>query len=340
MIILGIETSCDETSISIYKHKNGIIINNTYSQSKIHSNYGGVVPTIASKNHSKKIIPLIKNTIKKSKLKFKNINAIAYTAGPGLSSSLLIGTTVAKTLSLIYKIPAIPINHIEGHIMSTMLVKNKPKFPFISLIISGAHTLLVIVKKYGQYKIIGRCLDDSAGEILDKIANLIGLKYPGGYKIYKLAKYGKNKIIFPKPMMYKKNFNFSFSGLKTYITYFIKKNIKNIYKHEFKCNICYSLQKSIIDVLIYKSKKALKKFKIKYISVVGGVSANNKLRKKMFKMTRKINKKSYFTKKEFCTDNAAMIAYTGFLKFKKKKYIYKKNIKIYVKPKWNIEKKF
>ncbi len=336
MIILGIETSCDETSISIYKNNKGILINNTYSQAKIHSNYGGVVPTIASRNHSNKIIPLIKNTIKKSKIKFKNINAIAYTVGPGLSSSLLVGTTVAKTLSLIYKIPAIPINHIEGHIMSIMLAKNKPEFPFISLIASGAHTLLVIVKKYAKYKIIGYCLDDSAGEILDKIANLIGLKYPGGYKISQLAKYGKKNITFPKPMMYKKNYNFSFSGLKTHISYFIKKNIKKINKYQFKCNICYALEKSIIDVLIYKSLKALKEFKIKHISIVGGVSANNKLREKMKKITKKNNKKAFFTKKEFCTDNAAMIAYTGFLKFKKYKYNYKKNLKISVKPKLNL----
>ncbi len=340
MIILGIETSCDETSISIYKNKKGIIINNTYSQSKIHSIYGGIVPPIASRYHSKKIIYLIQDTIKKTKIKLKEINAIAFTAGPGLSSSLIIGATVAKTLAFIYNIPAIPINHIEGHIMSIMLVKNKPKFPFISLITSGAHTILVIVKKNEKYKIIGHSLDDSAGETFDKIGNLIGIKYPGGYKISKLAQYGKKKILFPKPIMYENNFNFSFSGLKTHIYYFIKKNIKKINKYQFKCNICYSLEKSITDILVYKCKKALKKFKIRHISVVGGVSANNKLRKKMKKMTKKINRKVFFTKKEFCTDNAAMIAYTGFLKFKKKKYLNKKNLQINIKPKWNIGEKF
>ncbi len=339
MIILGIETSCDDTCISIYIKKKGIICNEIYSQSKIHSSYGGVVPTIAFKNHSKKIIFLIKKIIKKKKINFKKINAIAFTAGPGLQNSLLIGTTVAKTLGYIYNIPTIPINHIEGHIMSVFLCKKKPNFPFISLITSGAHTILVIVNDYKKYKIIGHSLDDSAGEVFDKIANLIGLKYPGGKKISQLAKYGKKNFNFPKPMINKNNFNFSFSGLKTHVNYFIKKNISKINKYQFKCDICFSLEESITELLVNKSKKALKKFNIKNLSVVGGVSSNNKLRKKMINMTKKINKKVFFTKKKLCTDNAAMIAYTGFKKFNKK-YINKKNIKINVKPKWNLNEKF
>ncbi len=338
MIILGIETSCDETSISIYTKKKGIIINEIYNQ-KIHSIYGGVVPILASRDHSKKIIFLIKKVLKKKKIKFKKINAIAFTAGPGLPNSLLIGTTVAKTLELIYKIPSIPINHIEGHIMSIMLAKKKPLFPFISLVTSGAHTLLVIVYKYEKYKIIGHSLDDSAGETFDKIGNMIGLKYPSGKKISKMAKFGKKNFNFPKPIINKNNFCFSFSGLKTHVYYFIKKNIKNINKYQFKCDICFSLEDSITEILVYKSKKALLKFNIKYLSVVGGVSANNTLRKKIKKMTKKINKKSFFTKKKLCTDNAAMIAYTGYLKMKKKTK-YKQNIKIKIKPKWKINEKF
>ncbi len=338
MIILGIETSCDETSISIYEKKKGIICNEIYSQSKKHSLYGGVVPTIAFKNHSKKIIPLIKKIIEKKNINFKKINAIAFTAGPGLKNSLLVGATVAKTLGYIYNIPSIPINHIEGHIMSVFLCTKKPNFPFISLITSGAHTILVIVNNYEKYKIIGYSLDDSAGEVFDKIANIIGLKYPGGKKISQLAKYGKKNFNFPKPMINKNNFNFSFSGLKTCVNYFIKKNIKKINQYQFKCDICFSLEESITEILVNKSKKALQKFNIKNISVVGGVSSNSKLRKKMIKMTKKINKKVFFTKKKLCTDNAAMIAYTGFKKFKKKN-TYKKNIKINIKPKWNLNEK-
>ncbi len=177
MIILGIETSCDETGISIYNNKKGIIINEIYSQ-LIHSMYGGVVPNIASKNHANKIIPLIKKVIEKTKINIKKITAIAFTAGPGLSSSLLIGATAAKTLAYLYNKPCIPINHLEGHIFSIMLSNKKPKFPFISLIISGAHTCLILVYNYFKYKIIGQSLDDAVGETFDKIANLIGLKYP------------------------------------------------------------------------------------------------------------------------------------------------------------------
>ncbi len=339
MIILGIETSCDETGICLYEKKKGIISNKIYSQSKIHSLYGGIVPTIASRNHSKKIILLIKKIIEEKKINFKYINAIAFTAGPGLPNSLLIGATIAKTLSLVYKKPSIPINHIEGHIMSVFLSKKKkPNFPFISLITSGAHTFLIIVKNYGKYKIIGHALDDSAGEVFDKIGNLIGLKYPGGKKISKLAKYGKKNFNFPKPMINKNNFNFSFSGLKTHVSYFIKKNKKKINQYQFKCDICLSLEESITEILVYKSNKALKKFNIKNISIVGGVSANNRLRKKMTKMAKKNKIKIFFTKKKLCTDNAAMIAYTGLIKFKKKKKY--KNIKINIKPRWNINKKF
>ncbi len=327
MIILGIETSCDETGLCIYDSKKGIIINEIYSQAKIHSIYGGVVPNIASKNHTKKIIPLIKKIIKKSLIKINNIQLIAYTYGPGLSSSLIIGTSFALTLSYLYKKPCIPINHLEAHILSIMLSKKKPNFPFISLIVSGAHTNLVITKNFNKYKTIGQTLDDSAGETLDKIANLIELKYPGGEKIYKLSKKGKYKFNFPKPIL-KNNFNFSFSGLKTHIYNFIKK--KKITK-QFKCDIAYSLQETIIDILIYKSFKASKKYKIKNICIVGGVSSNIRLRKKIKKMAKKKKINIFFPPKKLCTDNAAMIAYTGYIKYITKKKI-KKNLKIKINP--------
>ncbi len=335
MMILGIETSCDETSISIYNKKYGIIINEIYSQSIIHSKYGGVVPEIASRNHLIKIIPLIKKTIKKSKIKFKKINAISFTAGPGLSTSLLIGATTAITLSYLYKIPYIPINHIEGHILSVMLSKKKPNFPFISLVTSGAHTYLIIVKNYGVYKIIGESLDDSAGETFDKISNLMGFKYPGGNKISKLAKYGKKKFNFPKPMLNSKKLNFSFSGLKTHIINFFKKKKK--INNQFIFNVAYSLEETITDILVKKSELALKKYNIKNISIVGGVSSNNTLRKKMLHMTKKINKKLFLINKKLCTDNAAMIAYTGSIKYNLYKNI-KQNLEINIKPKWNIKK--
>ncbi len=338
MIILGIETSCDETGISIYNNKKGILINKIYSQSYIHSKYGGVVPNIASKNHTFKSILLIKKIIKETKIKIKKINLIGFTAGPGLSSSLLIGSTIANTISYLYNIPCSPINHIEGHIMSIMISKKKPNFPFITLITSGAHTILTIVENYNKYKILGTSLDDSAGETFDKIGNILGLKYPGGNKIEKLAKKGKKNLNFPKPLTKNKNnFNFSFSGLKTHIFNYIKKKKK--INTNLKNNIAYSLQESITDILVMKCINASNKYKINNISIVGGVSSNKLLRKKLIKITQKTNKKIYYPNKDLCTDNAAMIAYTCYMKYITNKINYS-NLNIKIKPSWNINETF
>ncbi len=326
MMILGIETSCDETCISIYNNKKGIILNKIISQIKIHKKYGGIVPTIASKYHSKNLIYLLKKYID-----FYKINYIAYTYGPGLSTSLIIGASAAITLSFLYNIPSVAINHIEGHIMSIMLNKKKPKFPFLCLLTSGANTYLIIVLKYFKYKILGKSIDNSAGEVFDKISYMIGLKYPNGKTLSKIAKNGKKIFNFPRPMIKKNNFNFSFSGLITY-TKNILKNIKNINK-EIKSNICFSVEDAITDVLVIKTKKALQKLKINDLAVVGGVSCNIVLRKKINKMVKCLKKKSFYTKKELCTDNAAMIALTGFFKLKEKNFDIKKNLEIKVKPK-------
>ncbi len=338
MIILGIETSCDETGISIYDEKNGILINKIHSQKKIHSKYGGIVPNLASKYHYKIIIKLLKKSIKECNQNLKNINAIAYTAGPGLSTSLLIGATTAITLAYLYNKPSIPINHIEGHIMSVIIKKNI-NFPFLSLMTSGANTYLIIVFNFNKYKIIGKSLDDSAGEAFDKIANKLGLKYPGGKKLSILAKLKKKKYNFPRPMIYKKNLNFSFSGLKTYTINKIKK-YKNLNITE-KANIAYAFEESITDVLVKKTKLALKKFKLNTVTISGGVSANKKLKKKMIKMTKKLKINFLYPKQKLCTDNAAMIAYTGLIKLKNKKNKYiNKNLKIKIKKKWKINKNF
>ncbi len=330
MIILGIETSCDETSICIYDEKRGIIVNKTINQNKVHSLYGGIIPELASKIHAKKIIKIIK----KNKKKINLINLIAYTAGPGLPNSLLIGATIGKTLSYLYKIPSIPINHIEGHIMSIMSLENKPIFPYLSLVTSGANTLLIKVSDFNKYKIIGKSLDNSAGEIFDKIANLIGLKYPGGYKLSKLAKLGEKHFIFPKPLLMKNNLNFSFSGIYTHTVNLIKK-IGKLDNHT-KYNIAYALEDSITDILYLKVKRALKIFNLKQVTFGGGVSANNKLRSKIkLLLKKKIN--IFFPHKSLCTDNALMIAYAGLIKKNNKKYLNKhQNLEININPKWKI----
>ncbi len=333
MFVLGIETSCDETAISIYNSQKGIIINKLFSQINIHNKFGGIIPEIASQNHVKKIIPLLNKVFKSINFNIKKIDLIAYTAGPGLPNSLLIGTTLAKCISFLFKKPSIPINHLEAHILSIMLSKKKPKFPFICLITSGINTLLYIVENYEKYKIIGKSLDNSAGETFDKISKILKLNLPGGKNISKLAIHANKNLNFPEPLIKKQNLNFSFSGLKTHIFYFIK-NKKLTF--QTKANIAYSLEKSITNILIKKTILASNKFNIKNISIVGGVSLNKKLRKKMINKCKLLNKNIFFPKKKYCTDNAAMIAYTGFIKHKLKNF----DLKIKIKPTWNINEIF
>ncbi|QJC29537.1 tRNA (adenosine(37)-N6)-threonylcarbamoyltransferase complex transferase subunit TsaD [Enterobacteriaceae endosymbiont of Plateumaris pusilla] len=317
MLIMGIETSCDDTAISIYDSKYGLLSNNVYSQ-KIHTKYGGIVPELAARQHLKKIIPLIKKTLFLNKKKINDINGIAYTAGPGLINSLMIGATVAHTLGFSLKIPVIPINHIEGHLLSIMLEKKHPNFPFIVLIVSGGNTQLIYAYKFGKYKILGNNIDDAAGEALDKIAIILGLKFPGGKNLSKIAKFGISKhFIFPRPMIKdKNNLNFSFSGLKTFAKNFINKY--TILDFQTKADIACAFEDAIVETLFIKSLWALKKYNITKLVIAGGVSANKKLRKYLTKELKKNNIEVFYSTNKLCTDNAAMIAYIGMQKFNKK----------------------
>ncbi len=321
MLILAIDTSCDETAISIYNTLTKIFTNKIYNQIKIHEKTGGIIPQKATYYHYINIIPLIKTLLNKNNLSIKNIQLIAYTAGPGLANSLLIGATTAISLSYLYKIPYIAINHLEGHILSVMLNKKKPNFPFISLLISGANTLLILVKNFNKYKILGKSLDDSIGEILDKISSLMKLGLPGGKQISQTAKLGQKYFIFPKPMYNQNNLNFSFSGLKTHITNLWYKLKKKININTLKQNISYTLERTIYQILIKKTKKALNQYKIKTLSLVGGVSANKTLQKKISAWTKRHNIQLYTLPTKWCTDNADMIAYTSWIIFNKKKFI-------------------
>ncbi|QJC29092.1 tRNA (adenosine(37)-N6)-threonylcarbamoyltransferase complex transferase subunit TsaD [Enterobacteriaceae endosymbiont of Plateumaris rustica] len=317
MLIMGIETSCDDTAISIYDNKYGLLSNNVYSQ-KIHIKYGGIIPELAARQHLKKIIPLIRKTLSFSKKKINDIDIIAYTAGPGLINSLMIGAITAHTLGFSLKIPVIPINHIEGHILSIMLEKNKPNFPFIVLVVSGGHTQLIYVYKFGKYKILGNNIDDAAGEALDKIAIMLGLKFPGGKNLSKIAQFGISKrFIFPRPMIKNKNnLNFSFSGLKTFAKNFINKY--DFLDFQTKADIACAFEDAIIDTLFIKSLWALKKYNIKKFVLSGGVSANKKLRSYLIKNFKKNRIKIFYNINKLCTDNAAMIAYVGMKKFQQK----------------------
>ncbi|QJC31673.1 tRNA (adenosine(37)-N6)-threonylcarbamoyltransferase complex transferase subunit TsaD [Enterobacteriaceae endosymbiont of Donacia tomentosa] len=322
MLIMGIETSCDDTAIAIYDKNIGILCNNIYTQ-KIHAKYGGIVPELAARKHLEKIIPLIKKSLLKIKKNLNDLDCIAYTEGPGQINSLIIGATVAHSLAFALNIPIIPVNHMEGHLFSIMLQKNIPNFPFIGLLISGGHTQLVYTYKFRKYKILGYNIDDAVGEAFDKTSKLLGLEYPGGKNLSKLAKYGTPKrFVFPRPMISKKNnFNFSFSGLKTFVKNFIIK--KNLTDLQTKADIACAFEDAVIETLYLKSLRVLKKYNIQQLVISGGVSSNKKLRIFFYKNFKKKNIKLFFSKTKLCTDNAAMIAYVGSKKIsykEKKKY--------------------
>ena len=308
MKTLGIETSCDETAIAIYDSKDGIIGESIYSQMEMHAQYGGVVPELASRDHCLKIVDVLEEAL--GNLSIGSIDQIAYTSGPGLLGALLIGESFAQGLSTALNIPLIPINHLEGHLMSPMMEFPQIKMPFICLLVSGGHSMIVDVKGKGKYEIIGQSQDDAVGEAFDKVAKLLDLPYPGGPHIEKLALKGKSDAFeFPRPMVNSNNLNMSFSGLKTAVLYTVKK-ISNI-TEEIKADIAASFQQAIADVLIIKIKKSIDTTERKEVIVAGGVAANKFLRSEFKKIEESHNIKVYYPDLKYCGDNAAMIAFVG-----------------------------
>ncbi len=330
LYILGIETSCDETAAAVLEYKSlkkgncfKIISNVVSSQIKIHRKYGGIIPEIAARAHLENILPVIKQALKPVN-NFKSIDLIAVTYGPGLVTSLLVGVETAKTLSYTWQKPLININHLEGHLAANF-VENSPQggFPAVSLIVSGGHTELGLMRKPGQYQKIGQTRDDAAGECLDKIAKLLKLGYPGGPEIARQAeqfrlKPKEIKFKFPRPMINSNDFDFSFSGLKTAVLYFVKKNRNKLKNKKFIKSVCAESQQAVIDVLISKTIKASKKYKAKSVFLSGGVAANKELRKQLeFKVCSLPFKTNFLVPpRNLCTDNAAMIALAAALKFK------------------------
>ena len=308
MKTLGIETSCDETAIAIYDSKDGIIGESIHSQMEMHAQYGGVVPELASRDHCLKIVDVLEEAL--GNLSIGSIDQIAYTSGPGLLGALLIGESFAQGLSTALNIPLIPINHLEGHLMSPMMEFPQIKMPFICLLVSGGHSMIVDVKGKGQYEIIGQSQDDAVGEAFDKVAKLLDLPYPGGPHIEKLALKGKSDAFeFPRPMVNSDNLNMSFSGLKTAVLYTVKK-ISNI-TEEIKADIAASFQQAIVDVLIMKIKKSIDTTERKEVIIAGGVAANKFLRSEFKKIEESHNIKVYYPDLKYCGDNAAMIAFVG-----------------------------
>ena len=321
IIILGIESSCDDTSAAVIK--DGKILANIVANQSIHKLYGGVVPELASRAHQQNIIPVVDQAIKKAGIKKEDISAIAYTRGPGLMGSLLVGTSFSKAFAMGLNIPLIEVNHMQGHILAHFIdeegiEKDKPSFPFLCLTVSGGHTQIVVVKDIFNMQIIGETIDDAAGEAFDKAAKIMGLPYPGGPLIDKYAKEGNpSAFSFSKPQI--SDLNYSFSGLKTGFMNFINnetaKNPDFIEKN--KVDICASIQATIIDILLNKLKKAAKQTGISHIAIAGGVSANSGLRNELEKLQQSLDWKLFIPKFEYCTDNAAMIAITGYYKFLK-----------------------
>ena len=310
MKILGIETSCDETGVAIYDSEQGIIGDALYSQVELHAEYGGVVPELASRDHVRKTIPLVKEVLKQANCTKDDIDAIAYTKGPGLIGALFVGVGVGRSLAYAWGIPAIGVHHMEGHLLAPMLEDDKPDFPFVALLVSGGHTLLVDVQELGQYQILGESIDDAAGEAFDKTAKIMGLGYPGGPALAKLAEKGQAGIYkLPRPMTDRPGLDFSFSGLKTAVANLYNGSDKS---EQSMADIAYAFQEAVVDTIFIKCRRALEQTGHKRLVVAGGVSANVALRAKLTDLLESKGGKAYYPRPKFCTDNGAMIAYAGY----------------------------
>ena len=317
MIVLGIESSCDETAASVVKDGKKILSNIVSSQVDFHKKYGGVVPEIASRMHVEAVIPVIKEALERAKLTLDEIEGIAVTKGPGLVGSLLIGISVAKSIAYVKSLPLIGINHLEGHLNTVFLEEMDIEFPFVGLVVSGGHTNLYHVKAMGDYDFLGQTRDDAAGEAFDKVAKLLGLGYPGGGIIDRMAKEGNAAAIkFPRALIAKDSFDFSFSGIKTAVLHYVKRQDGEINNGQVK-DIVASFQEAVVDVLVTKVIQAAREYKVNKVVLAGGVAANSRLREKIAIQSKKENLKVFIPTPYLCTDNAAMIAAVGDYYLKK-----------------------
>jgi N6-L-threonylcarbamoyladenine synthase len=329
MRVLGIETSCDETGIAIYDDASGLLANQLYSQVKLHADYGGVVPELASRDHVRKTVPLIQAALKEAGLEPQQIDGVAYTAGPGLVGALLVGATIGRALAFAWNVPAVPVHHMEGHLLAPMLEDNPPEFPFVALLVSGGHTQLISVTGIGQYTLLGESIDDAAGEAFDKTAKLLGLDYPGGPMLSRMAQQGTpNRFRFPRPMTDRPGLDFSFSGLKTFAANTIREHQGD---EQARADIARAFEDAVVDTLMIKCKRALDQTGFKRLVIAGGVSANRTLRERMAEMMQKRGGEVFYARPEFCTDNGAMIAYAGMVRLKGGTH---GELSVSVRPRW------
>ncbi|MBE9548360.1 MAG: tRNA (adenosine(37)-N6)-threonylcarbamoyltransferase complex transferase subunit TsaD [Proteobacteria bacterium] len=316
MLTLGIESSCDETGIALYDSERGLLADTLYSQVALHAEYGGVVPELASRDHLRKTIPLIRECLQQGGKTLADIDGIAVTEGPGLIGALLVGTSIAHGLAHALKIPVIGVHHMEGHLLAPMLEESPPKFPFVALLVSGGHTMLIEVQGVGSYKLLGETLDDAAGEAFDKTAKLLGLSYPGGPALAKLAKTGDtNRYRFPRPMTDRPGLDFSFSGLKTHTrTLWQREQTGTAEDETIKADIAAGFQHAVAQTLLIKCRRALQQTSCKRLVIAGGVGANQMLRDTLLSEADKKGWQVHYPRPTFCTDNGAMIAYVGNLR--------------------------
>ena len=332
MRILGIESSCDETGAAVYDDTEGLLSNALYSQIAMHAEYGGVVPELASRDHIKKALPLIKKALQDSGSAPEDIDAVAYTAGPGLVGALMVGAAVARSLAYAWGKPAVPVNHMEGHLLAPMLEERRPEFPFLALLVSGGHTMIIDVSAPGCYRIMGQSVDDAAGEAFDKTAKLLGLPYPGGPLLSKLAEQGvSGRFHFPRPMADSPNLDFSFSGLKTFAANTIREAGDT---EQDRADIARAFEEAVTAILALKAGKALKQTRYKRLVVAGGVSANRSIRNGLSDLMESLGGEVFYPRPEFCTDNGAMIAYAGMFRFKMGQ---RADLTVEVRPRWPLD---
>jgi len=313
MRVLGLETSCDETGVAIVDSKQGLLADALFSQIDLHRVYGGVVPELASRDHLKRLLPLIRQVLDEAKTTPAELDGIAYTAGPGLVGALLVGASCAKALALAWGIPALGVHHMEGHLLAPMLEETPPSFPCIALLVSGGHTQLVRIETIGRYQLLGESLDDAAGEAFDKTAKLLGLNYPGGPEIARLALRGKNgRFVFPRPMTDRPGLDMSFSGLKTFTLNTWQNCLaQGDDSEQTRCDIALAFEQAVVETLAIKCARALQQTGLKHLLIAGGVSANQTLRERLTVLLSKIGGQVFYARPKFCTDNGAMIAYAG-----------------------------
>ncbi|MEX2468486.1 MAG: tRNA (adenosine(37)-N6)-threonylcarbamoyltransferase complex transferase subunit TsaD, partial [Pseudohongiellaceae bacterium] len=337
MIVLGIETSCDETGVAVYDSERGLLADALYSQVQIHAEYGGVIPELASRDHIRKTLPMIRQVLADAGVAAKDIGGVAYTAGPGLVGALLVGAAIGRSLAMGWGVPAIGVHHMEGHLLAPMLEENPPAFPFVALLVSGGHTQLVEVHGIGHYTLLGESLDDAAGEAFDKVGKMLGLPYPGGPHVAKLAEQGSDgRFEFPRPMVNRPGLDFSFSGLKTYVRNIIAEHRDEAgnLDEQTRADIARAFEQAVVSTLAIKCGRALEQTGLPTLIIAGGVSANLRLREVLETTVTRAGGRLYYAQFKYCTDNGAMIAYAGCQRLMAGE---QDDLQIQAHPRWSLE---